>query len=342
MRPDLDIHPLRGNVDTRLRKLEGGDYQAIVLAAAGLKRLGATELIREFISPNVMCPAPGQGALAIEIRAGEVKIARELQFLDHRATRVATTCERALLAALGGGCQVPVGALAETRDGRLHLDAVVARPDGTKILRASGDGDDPIDLGKKVSQALLEDGAHGDPHRSVRVANKLKHSSAIVLFRRPARHMHTKSDKSSLRGLRVLAGRARHQASALSSGLRDLGAEVIEIPFIEIRKPRSYSALDAALNNLQDYDWLILTSVNGVEAVWDRVQNLGLTKRECAPENCRHRPGDQESHRGSWPQGTPCPRAICCRVRGRQPAKKSERKTCAAGSRQSGSGRHSP
>ncbi len=159
MRPDLNIYPLRGNVDTRLRKLEGGDYQAIVLAAAGLKRLGATELIREFISPNVMCPAPGQGALAIEIRAGEVKIARELQFLDHRATRVATTCERALLAALGGGCQVPVGALAETRDGRLHLDAVVARPDGTKILRASGDGDDPIDLGKNVSQALLEDGA---------------------------------------------------------------------------------------------------------------------------------------------------------------------------------------
>ncbi len=92
--------------------------------------------------------------------------------------------------------------------------------------------------------------------------------------------MHTKSDKSSLRGLRVLAGRARHQASALSSGLRALGAVVIEIPFIEIRKPRSHSALDAALNNLQDYDWLILTSVNGVEAVWDRVQNLGLSKRE--------------------------------------------------------------
>ena len=87
------------------------------------------------------------------------------------------------------------------------------------------------------------------------------------------------SPKKSLAGLRILVGRARHQASVLSSGLRELGANVVEIPFIEIRKPRSYTPLDSALNNLHDYDWLILTSVNGVDAVWDRLHKLDLTKR---------------------------------------------------------------
>ena len=88
------------------------------------------------------------------------------------------------------------------------------------------------------------------------------------------------SSKKPLSGLRILVGRARHQASALSSGLRELGAEVVEIPFIEIRKPRSYKPLDSALKNLHDYDWLILTSVNGVDAVWERLSKLRLTKRQ--------------------------------------------------------------
>jgi len=88
-----------------------------------------------------------------------------------------------------------------------------------------------------------------------------------------------KKEGLPLAGLRIVVGRARHQASALSSGLRELGAEVIEIPFIEIRKPRSYQPLDTALKNLQDYDWLILTSVNGADALWKRIRKLGLTKR---------------------------------------------------------------
>ncbi|HXM64733.1 MAG TPA: uroporphyrinogen-III synthase [Terriglobales bacterium] len=90
----------------------------------------------------------------------------------------------------------------------------------------------------------------------------------------------TQKTSLPLSGLRMVVGRARHQASALSSGLRELGAEVVEIPFIEIRKPRSYKPLDSALKHLQDYDWLILTSVNGVEALWDRLHNLRLTKRQ--------------------------------------------------------------
>jgi hydroxymethylbilane synthase len=158
LRPDLDIQSLRGNVDTRLRKLEAGEYDAIILAAAGLNRLGKTELIKQVISPEIMCPAAGQGALAIEIRAGDSVTGQHLAFLDDAAVRVTTTCERALLNQMGGGCQVPIGALAEIRDGRLHLEAVVADPDGTKVLRESREGSDPVQLGESVGETLLQRG----------------------------------------------------------------------------------------------------------------------------------------------------------------------------------------
>ena len=158
VRPDLDIHPLRGNVDTRLRKLEAGEYDAIILAAAGLNRLGKTQLVRQVIPAEVMCPAAGQGALGIEIRAGDSMTRQHLAFLDDAAARATTTCERALLNRLGGGCQVPIGAFAEVRDGRLHLEAIVADPDGSKILRESRDGSDPVQLGESVGEILLQRG----------------------------------------------------------------------------------------------------------------------------------------------------------------------------------------
>jgi len=160
IRPDLDIHPLRGNVDTRLRKLERGEYDAIILAAAGLNRLGKTELIKQIIPPEIMCPAAGQGALAIEIRKGDAAMCRHLEFLNDPAARAATTCERALLNCLGGGCQVPIGAFAEMRDGRLHLESIVADPDGSKLLRDSREGssDDPEKLGNAAGAALLARG----------------------------------------------------------------------------------------------------------------------------------------------------------------------------------------
>ena len=160
IRPDLDIHPLRGNVDTRLRKLEEGEYDAIILASAGLKRLGKTELIKQIIPADIMCPAAGQGALGIEIREGDAVTRKHLEFLNDKAARAATTCERALLNSLGGGCQVPIGAFAEIQNGRLHLDAIVADPDGSKVLRESRDGDidDPEALGNAVGKKLLSRG----------------------------------------------------------------------------------------------------------------------------------------------------------------------------------------
>ena len=158
MRPDLDIHPLRGNVDTRLRKLEQGEYDAIILASAGLKRLGKTELVKQIIPAEIMCPAAGQGALGIEIRLGDGATREKLAFLNDPAARAATTCERALLNSLGGGCQVPIGAFAEMKNGKLHLESIVADPDGSKLLRDSRDGDDPETLGNDAGAALLARG----------------------------------------------------------------------------------------------------------------------------------------------------------------------------------------
>ena len=216
IRPDLEIHPLRGNVDTRLRKLEQGEYDAIILASAGLKRLGKTELIKQIIPPEIMCPAAGQGALGIEIRARDTATREFLEFLNDPTARAATTCERALLNRLGGGCQVPIGAFATVdgsaaerrqnaahgpsallginsspgspatagpapegfgvaqqfsaaipgtqREGalapgvRLHLESIVADPDGSKVLRDSRDGDDPEQLGNDAGAALLNRG----------------------------------------------------------------------------------------------------------------------------------------------------------------------------------------
>lgn len=158
VRPDLDIFPLRGNVDTRVRKLEEENYDAIILAAAGLFRLGKTQLVKQVIDEELMCPAAGQGALGIEIRKGDEVMREHLRFLDDAAARTTTTCERALLNKLGGGCQVPIGALAEMEDGVLRLTGICARPDGTELIREVQTGSDPIELGERTGETILRRG----------------------------------------------------------------------------------------------------------------------------------------------------------------------------------------
>jgi hydroxymethylbilane synthase len=160
MRPDIDVRSLRGNVDTRLKKLEAGDYDAIILAHAGLLRLGRTRFVREVFEPAMMCPAAGQGALAIEIRKDDTATCSLLEFFDDPDARATTLCERSALNALGGGCQVPIGAYAERNDnGEFCLIAVVARPDGSEVLRAEECGPDPKNLGIDVGLKLFEMGA---------------------------------------------------------------------------------------------------------------------------------------------------------------------------------------
>ena len=135
VRPDLKIETIRGNLDTRLRKLDEGQFDAIVLAAAGLRRLGWADRIAELLPEEICCPAVGQGALAIETRDDAGPGALVCQKLDDPGARAAVTAERALLRSLGGGCQVPIGAHAKLSDGGLLLRAVVAAPDGSRIVK---------------------------------------------------------------------------------------------------------------------------------------------------------------------------------------------------------------
>ena len=159
VRGDLQIIPLRGNVDTRLRKLRSGEFDAIILASAGVSRLGLTDSVRMRLDPEQMCPAAGQGALGIEARSVDSATISALKCLDHAPTRAAVECERAGLNALGGGCQVPIGAYARHENGKLFLKAVVASPDGEEIIREQRSGSDPQKLGREVGEALLAKGA---------------------------------------------------------------------------------------------------------------------------------------------------------------------------------------
>jgi hydroxymethylbilane synthase len=157
LRPDLQVESVRGNVDTRLRKLDEGQYDSIVLAAAGLTRLGWSSRIAEFLEPEVMCPAVGQGALAVETRIGE----NACQALDHVPTRAAVTAERALLSALGGGCLTPIGAHARVEGEQLHLMAIVLSADGARSVRniAQGPATEAQRIGRELGEKLLEQGA---------------------------------------------------------------------------------------------------------------------------------------------------------------------------------------
>jgi hydroxymethylbilane synthase len=159
LRPDLEYVEFRGNVDTRLRKLGEGQAEAIVLAAAGLDRLGKTEWIRERLQPEVVCPAAGQGALGIEIRTGDEWIGEVVAFLDDSDTRFAVTAERVALAALGGGCQVPIGVHCRRGASSFEILGAVADPDGSRLLRSFAMGEDADELGRAVAADLLKQGA---------------------------------------------------------------------------------------------------------------------------------------------------------------------------------------
>ncbi|HVB98622.1 MAG TPA: hydroxymethylbilane synthase [Candidatus Dormibacteraeota bacterium] len=166
-RPDLTLVPLRGNVDTRLAKLEGGDFDAIVVAKAGLDRLDFSSRITEAIDPAILLPAVAQGAIGLETRAGDPAFCKTVSALTDIDTRSAVNAERALLAELEGGCQVPVGALARWEESRFVMDACVASPDGKEYVRLSAEAGEeemkdkrtPLTLGRELAGRLLDSGA---------------------------------------------------------------------------------------------------------------------------------------------------------------------------------------
>jgi len=161
VRADLDLRDLRGNVDTRLRKVESGEYEAIVVSKAGLDRLGFSQRISEVLSPEVCMPAVGQGAIAVECRLKDREAEELLAPLDDAETRAAIIAERALLGALHGGCQVPMGAFARVEQGQLVIDACVCSIDGVNCVKqhAAAPPDQAPRLGEHMARLLLEAGA---------------------------------------------------------------------------------------------------------------------------------------------------------------------------------------
>lgn len=159
--PKLKVKPLRGNLDTRLGKLDRGEYDAIVLAAAGLRRLGLQNRIRGLLEPEISLPSAGQGALGIEILESRSDLAEWLQPLSCPETTACAIAERAVSRVLGGSCQVPLAAYAQVDDGWLTVQALVAEPDGTKIIRShrSGQASDALQLGETAARELLAQGA---------------------------------------------------------------------------------------------------------------------------------------------------------------------------------------
>ncbi|MBE0446841.1 MAG: hydroxymethylbilane synthase [Actinobacteria bacterium] len=160
-RPDLKIEDVRGNLDTRLRKMDEGLFDAIILAAAGLDRMGWNEGITERISPDVMLSAVGQGAIAVEIRKNDKEMLDLMKHLEDPVTRAAVTAERALLRELEGGCQIPIGAFGVVEDGKLKLDGMVAGLDGKKLVRGIiiGDPQEAEELGVQLADKLRDIGA---------------------------------------------------------------------------------------------------------------------------------------------------------------------------------------
>ena len=161
LRPDIEVLPIRGNVGTRLEKARGKDYDGVVLAAAGLMRLGRQEEISEYLDPDVCTPEVGQGALAVEARAEDPETLHLLAGVDHGPSSAAVRSERAFLQAIGGGCEVPVAAHARFDEGALHILAMGAVPDGSRIfrVRVTRDASDPESAGRHAAEALRRAGA---------------------------------------------------------------------------------------------------------------------------------------------------------------------------------------
>jgi hydroxymethylbilane synthase len=228
LRPDVALREIRGNVDTRLRKVREGDYDAAVLALAGLTRLGLEVAPEEILPLEDFPPAPGQGALAIQCRSDDPSTVALASALDHAESRAAVNAERVLLREMGASCEIPLGAWARVEDGEIVLEAALVT--GTFIARTEQRGSDPTDLGRRAAAAL----------RSASPPERL--SGTVILTRERA-------------------------DEALRAALRERGLDVIELPCVRVEPLRDERPLANALRELRAKDLLVLTSVAGVNAV---------------------------------------------------------------------------
>lgn len=262
-RPDLHVKSIRGNVGTRVRKALQGDYDAAVLAAAGLERLEMTDVVSHWLPPTLMLPAPGQAALAVQCRAGDDRVRALLASIESDGARQTTAAERRFLQALGGGCSAPIAAYATVADdGRLRLRGLIATPDGKRVIAVEGQSEG---AGLDAALALGERLAHEATARG---------ATAILAALEPDLST-VKTVPRPLAGQRIVVTRPPHQAPELAERLRQLGATPILFPTIQIRPVADTGELDAAIGSLGRYDWVIFTSVNGVAIFFERLEALG-------------------------------------------------------------------
>lgn len=260
-RPDLEVKSIRGNVGTRVRKALEEDYDASVLAVAGLQRLEMTEVISEWLPLDVMLPAPGQGALGVQCRAGDEATLHFLAAISKETVRAATTAERRFLQALGGGCSAPIAAYATPtgEEDELYMRGLIASPDGARVIRVEGRGRDPRELGERLATVAKARGADD-------ILDEVNLQRPVALTAAP----------KPLTGKRVVVTRPAAQAAALAEPLQDLGATPVFFPTIAIQPMEESGPLDEAIGRMGAgaYDWVIFTSVNGVAAFWERLEAL--------------------------------------------------------------------
>ena len=248
LRPDLVFRPIRGNVDTRVGKvLKTNLYDATVLAAAGIQRLGLEKNVEEWFALEQFLPAPGQAALAVQCRSYDSRTRALLSQIDDPGVRAAVTAERTFLEELGGGCTLPVAALAHWRGsrekGELHLRGAIFSAQGDRHLFVSGTGQDPGQLGRQLAERALRRGA---------------------LRFIPAR----KRQAAPLAGKRIVVTRAARDARYLMDRLRKLGAEPLSVPVIRIVPLQGDKRIESAISRLEDYDWILFTSAYAVTNWW--------------------------------------------------------------------------
>lgn len=274
LRPDARIVDLRGNIDTRLYKALAGDLDAIVLAAAGVQRLGWGERITEFLAVDEFVPSPGQGALVVEARTSDPAGCRLLALIDDPMVADAVRLERAFLRAVGGGCTKPIAAHVIADAGGWRLRGMIATDDGSHLAYADEalDAVDPIAHATAIALQLLSRvSAPSGRFAAIPGADEASPERLI------AASVEADVPAGPLAGLRVLVTRPRAQAASLSSALRAQGAEPVEVPTIRIEDAGESASLDRALTGLivGDYDWVVFTSVNAVERVLRALRGRG-------------------------------------------------------------------
>ena len=260
LRHDLDVRSIRGNVDTRVRKVQDGEFDAVVLAAAGVRRLGLADAVTEWLEADTMLPAPGQGALGVQCRADDGRILGLLAAIDDPRARAETTAERVFLRVLGAGCTAPVAARAQAPESEprnsllqgvvpVRMEGLVASPDGRQVVRVAGEGE-PEEVGERLAREALAAGA-GDILDAIRGAQPLA-------------------------GRRIVLTRPRDQVGPLAEALERLGATVLAVPLVDIEPIEDARPLDAALARLESYRWVVFTSANGVAGVRERLGEKSL------------------------------------------------------------------